>query len=318
MKKRTLLAALTCVAVSAMTLSTTVAAADYPDKEAKIVIPYKPGGATDIIYRVTSTNAEKAFGQSIVPINQNGAGGVKGARFVKDSKNDGYTLLAGHDFLFTTYYGGLSTFSTGAFEPICLLTQTPNILTIRPDLPFTDFKGMVEYAKANPGKLSITYSPASTGTLFFNELFKRAGVDIKLFRVVTINGTGPQVTNVLGGHVDIVMGNVPSVLEYAKEGKLRMIAVSAAKRLDACPEVPTFNEMGIKFEYATNRGVFAPKGTPKSVIDKVAAAYKVSCETQDTITKVKNLGSIVAYKNPAEYAAFLSEQDAMYKVSLKK
>ncbi|MCF0254453.1 MAG: tripartite tricarboxylate transporter substrate binding protein [Duodenibacillus sp.] len=311
LKKTALTLALACACCAQ-------ALAAYPEKEAKIVIPYKPGGATDIIYRVTSSGAEPSFGQSIVPVNQSGAGGVKGARFVKDAPADGYTLLAGHDFLHTTYYGNLSKFSIEAFEPVCLLTQTPNILTIRPGLPFKDFKGMCEYAKANPGKVAISYSPASTGTLFFAELFKRAGVDAKLFRVVTINGTGPQVTNLLGGHVDAVMGNVPSVLEYAKEGKLIMLGVSADKRLDACPDVPTFKEMGIDFSYANNRGVFAPKGTDKAVVNKIAASYKASLDNPEVSKRIFGLGSIPAYMGPAEYKAFLEGQDALYKANFKK
>lgn len=295
-----------------------VLAAGYPDHEAKVVIPFKPGGATDIIYRVTSSAAEATFGSSIVPVNMGGAGGVKGARFVLDAPADGYTLLAGHDFLFTTYYGGLAKFSYTAFEPVCLLTQTPNIIVFRKGLPFSDLKGMVEYAKANPGKLSITYSPASTGTVFFSHLFKLLGVDAKLFRVVTINGTGPQIRAVLGGHVDIAMGNVPSALEYAKAGQLTMIATSAEKRLEACPEVPTLKELGVDMTYATNRGIFVVKGTDKAVIDKIAQSYKVALDNPETIKKIESLGSLAAYMDPAAFSAFMAEQDKMYKATFAK
>lgn len=306
--------------LTALSLSSLVCAAEaaYPEHEAKVVIPFKPGGATDIIYRVTSSAAEGTFGASIVPVNMGGAGGVKGARFVKDAPADGYTLLAGHDFLFTTYYGGLSKFTYQAFEPVCLLTQTPNILTVREGLPFSDFRGMVEYAKQNPGKLSITYSPASTGTLFFEELFRRAGVDKKLFRVVTINGTGPQIRALLGGHVDIAMGNVPSALEYVKDGKLKLLGVSADKRLDACPDVPTFRELGVDFSYANNRGIFVVKGTSPAVVEKIAAAYKASLDNPETVKKIENLGSMAVYMGPAEFKKFLDDQDIMYKATFAK
>ncbi len=304
--------------VLGLVLSSGQTLAAYPEQEAKIVIPYKPGGATDIIYRVASGGAEKTFGQALVPVNMDGAGGVKGARFVKGTPADGYTLLAGHDFLFTTFYGKLSDFPYTVFDPVCLLTQTPNILVMRNGLPFSDWKGMLEYAKANPGKLSITYSPASTGTLFFDRILCLVGVDKKLFRVITINGTGPQIRAVLGGHADLAMGNVPSALSYAREGKLKMLAVSSEKRLDACPELPTFKELGVNFTYATNRGVFVPKGTGKAVIGKIAASYKASLEDADVRRKIADLGSIPVYMGPEDYGKFLAGQDALYRETFSK
>jgi tripartite-type tricarboxylate transporter receptor subunit TctC len=304
--------------VLGLVLSSGTALAAYPEQEAKIVVPFKPGGATDIIYRVTSGGAEKTFGKSIVPVNMDGAGGVKGARFVKGAPADGYTLLAGHDFLLTTYHGKLADFTYTAFEPVCLLTQTPNILVTRNGLPFKDWKGLIDYARANPGKLSVTYSPSSTGTLFFDQIFRLAGLDKSLFRVITINGTGPQIRAILGGHADIAMGNVPSALSYAREGKLSMIAVSSEKRLDACPDLPTFKELGVNFTYATNRGVFAPKGTDKSVVDKIAASYKASLDDADVRKKIYDLGSVPVYMGPQDYAKFLAGQDAMYSESFKK
>lgn len=315
MFKKTVLALGT---VLGLVLSSGTAFAAYPEQEAKIVVPFKPGGATDIIYRVTSEGAEKTFGKSIVPVNMDGAGGVKGARFVKGAPADGYTLLAGHDFLLTTYHGKLSDFTYTAFEPVCLLTQTPNILVMRAGLPFSDWKGLVAYAKANPGKLSITYSPSSTGTLFFDQIFRLAGVDKKLFRVITINGTGPQIRAILGGHADLAMGNVPSALTYAREGKLSMIAVSSEKRLESCPDLPTFKELGVNFTYANNRGVFAPKGTDKAAVDKLAESYKAALADPAVRKKIFDLGSVPAYMGPGDYAKFLAGQDALYRETFGK
>ena len=291
----------------------TVLASSYPAKEVKLVVPFKPGGATDIIYRVTSQAAAGAFGKPIVLVNMNGAGGVKGARFVKAAKPDGYTILAGHDLLFTTYYGKLSDFPYTAFEPVCLLTSTPNILVARPGLPFKDFKGLVDYLKKNPGKLTVTYSPASTGTVFFEKVLALAGVSPKSVRLVTINGTGPQMRAVLGGNVDLAMGNVPSALSFAKEKKLVMLAVASEKRLEACPDVPTLKELGVNFSYGANRGVFVPKGSPKDAVEKLAAAYRTALSDPGVKKKIHDLGSLPVYKGPKEYAEFLAGQDKLYK-----
>ena len=294
------------------------ASAAWPAKEIKLIIPFTPGGATDAIFRVTASGAEKVLGQTLVPVNMGGAGGSKGARFVKESKPDGYTILAGHDFLFTTYYGGLADFNYDAFEPVCLLTMTPNILAVHKDAPFNTFQEMVAYAKANPGKLSLTYSPASTGTLFFETLFETAKVDINLFRIVSINGTGPQVTNLLGKHVDLVMGNIPSIFEFVKDGRLKMLGVSHDKRLELIPDVPTFKELGMDFSFAVNRFIFVPKGTPREHIAALEKAYAISAKDPEVIKKIDDLGTLVVYKDSAEVAAFLKEQDVMYKKVFKK
>ena len=317
MQRRTMiLGAAGAAALSSLPFQAALASS-FPEKEVKLIVPFKPGGATDIIYRVTSEAAVKTFGKPIVIVNMGGAGGSKGARFVKGAPPDGYTALAGHDFLFTTYYGKLSNFQYTAFEPVCLLTQTPNIIVARPGLPFRDFHGLVEYLKKNPGKLTVTYSPASTGTLFFKQVFALAGVPESAARVVTINGTGPQIRAVLGGNVDIAMGNVPSALSFAKEKKLVMLAASSEKRLEACPEVPTLKELGVNFTFATNRGVFLPKGAPAEAVEKLAAAYRSALADPGVQKKIRDLGSIPEYKKPRDYAEFLKGQDRLYRESFK-
>ena len=198
------------------------AIAGFPEKEVKLIIPYKPGGATDTIFRVVINKSKKFLGKPIVPINMGGASATKGSRFVKKAKPDGYVILGHHDGISTVYHSGMTDFSFDAFEPICLLTSTPNILTVNYDSPYNSLKDIIDFAKANPGKMNFTFSAGSTSYYFFINLFNKIGADPDWFRQVPINGTGKQIKSLLGKHVDLVMTNVPSALQYVKEKKLKL------------------------------------------------------------------------------------------------
>lgn len=294
------------------------AMAAFPEKEVKFIIPYKPGGGTDAIFRVIIQSAQEFLGEPIVPINMAGAGATKGSRFVKGANPDGYTILGHHDGIATAFYSGVTDFSFDAFEPVSLVTQTPNFLIANNEFEFSTFSEIFNYAKANPGKLTYTFTSGSTSYYFIVNLMKAAGGDHDWFRQVPIVGTGNQMKNLLGKHVDLAMGNIPSALEYTKEKKLKFIAVANADRLEQTPDIPTFKELGIDFTASTSRGIFAPKGTPKDVIKALDEAIKKACETEEVKSKIAKMGSVLIYKSSAEFDQFLKELDASYKKAIKK
>ncbi len=317
--RKTLKATGVLLLISAVTvLGVAPALAGFPDKEVKLIIPYKPGGATDTIFRVVIDKAQDALGKPIVPINMGGASATKGSRYVKKAKPDGYVILGHHDGISTVYHSGMTDFSFDAFEPICLLTSTPNILTVHYESPYNSLQEIIDFAKANPGKMNFTFSAGSTSYYFFINLFKKAGADPDWFRQVPINGTGRQIKSLLGKHVDLVMTNIPSALQYVKEKKLKFIALAHDERLPQVPDLTTFKETGIDFVQATNRGVFAPKGTSADRVSVLNDAFKKACEDKALQDKIFQMGSLLVYKPPKEFAAYLKKLDDFYGSAIQK
>jgi tripartite-type tricarboxylate transporter receptor subunit TctC len=316
MQKRTLLAA--AMAACALASFNCAQAADaWPAHEIKFVIPFAPGGATDVVFRVISEAAEKELGKPIVPMNMGGAGGSKGSTFVKSQKPDGYTLLGGHEFLMTTKYGGMVDFGLEAFEPVCTLTMTPLTLSAGSHVPYKTYQEMIDFVKANPGKMIITMTPASVGYVFWKQVAEKAGLDVdKSFRTVVINGVGPQTKSILGAHVDATAADVPSHLEYVKDGRIRILAVTHDKRLPQIPDVPTAKEAGYDINLGVTRAIFAPKGTPKEIVDKIADAYKKACSDPAVIKKIEDMGNLMTYMDAAQTAEFFAKQDKVYRDSL--
>ncbi len=287
--------------------------AAYPEKEIKLVVPYAPGGASDAIFRVMADNLSKTLNKPVVVVNMGGASASKGTRFVKDSKPDGYTIGGINETLYTAHYAGITEYDYTALTPICLLTKTPNFLVTYADAPFNNLKELFEYAKANPGTLRITYTPSSIAQVFFQGLLKNAGVSEDLFRSIGINDTGNQIKNLLGKHVDLVMGGITSAMEYVKDGRLKFLGVANETRLDSAPDVPTFEEQGVKWYNGTNRGLAGPLNFPQEALDTIAAAFKKICSDPEFIAKMKTMGCAVQYLSPADYKEYIIKADAIYK-----
>ncbi len=295
------------------------AAEAYPSHEVKLIIPFAPGGATDVVFRVISEAAEAKLGKPIVPMNMGGAGGSKGSTFVKGAKADGYTLLGGHEFLMTTKYGGMVDFGLEAFEPVCTLAATPFTVTAGAHVPYNNYQEFVEFVKKNPGKAIIGMTPASVQYVFWSEVARTGGFELgKDLRVVIINGSGAQNKALLGKHIDLASGDVPSNFEYVKDGRMKFLAVSNPTRVAQIPNVQTQKEAGYDVNLAVTRGVFAPKGTPKDVIDKVAKAYEAACKDPAVIKKIQDLGNEMLYLNPEETRDYFGKLDVIYKAAFEQ
>ena len=315
MKKRQFLAACS-LALALGSISPSFAAEQFPAREVKLIIPFAPGGATDVVFRVISEAAEAHLGKSIVPMNMGGAGGSKGSMFVKGQKADGYTLLGGHEFMMTTHYGGMVDFGLEAFEPVCTLAATPFTVTAGTHTPYKSYPELIDYVKKNPGKVVLGMTPASVQYVFWSEVARTAGFDMnKAFRVVIINGSGPQVKAILGKHIDMVSGDVPSNIEYVKDGRMQFLAVSNQNRVPQIPNVPTQKELGYDVNLAVTRAVFAPKGTPKDVVDKIAKAYEMACKDPTVIKKIEELGNEMLYLNAQQTKEHFGKLNEIYKAA---
>ncbi|WP_141243399.1 Bug family tripartite tricarboxylate transporter substrate binding protein [Vreelandella boliviensis] len=310
---------------STFTLSTTLAAiglassmafastaqADYPEQDIRLIIPYGPGGATDILFRLISQEAEKTLGESIVPVNMAGAGATLGSRNVKDADPDGYTLLGSHDTIALSKLAGTVDYSFDAFEPIALLTQTINIPTAHANHPVQSADEIADYVSENPGQVRFSMIPSSTDHFFWAQFFQETGIDMADVRLVGYPDTGQQVSALMAEEVDFAMFNLPSGGAFFEDGTFRALGIAHPERLESMPDVATLREQGIEMDHSTSRGIFAPKGTPQEVLDTIADAYEQALENEEVQSRIENeFGSVVRFLAGDDYQAFLDENEA--------
>ncbi|HSF47378.1 MAG TPA: tripartite tricarboxylate transporter substrate binding protein, partial [Burkholderiales bacterium] len=264
----TLLAALTLGSGSAFAQSP---ATNYPNKAIRFVVPYTPGGTTDILARIIAAELTKNWGQQVFVDNRPGAGGNIGTGFVAKADPDGYTIVMGAistHAINPSLYKNIPYDHIKDFAPVTRVGLLPNVLVVNPSLPVKTVKEFIAYGKANPGKLSYASPGTGTSLHLSGELFKSVtGVDMVH---VSYKGSAPALTDLLGGQVLAMFDNLPASLPHIKAGKLRALAVTTAKRAPALPEVPTMVEAGVPdFVVTSWFAVFVPAKTPKEIIAKL-------------------------------------------------
>lgn len=300
--------------LSALALAATAAmpatASDYPEQEIELIIPYGPGGATDVIFRLIAEEAEQYLGQSIVPVNMAGAGATRGSRHVLEADPDGYTLLGSHDTIALSNLAGMVDYSYMDFDPIALLTQTINIPSTYPDHPIQSADDIADYVEENPGEVRFSMIPTSTDHFFWAQFFEAADIDMDDIGFVSYDDTGSQVSALMAGDIDFAMLNLPSGGSYFEDESLVPLAVAHPERLDALPDTPTLREVGIDLDNATSRGLFAPPGTPDDVIETVADAFGRALESEELQKRIdEEFGTIVNFLDGQEYIDFLEENE---------
>jgi tripartite-type tricarboxylate transporter receptor subunit TctC len=249
--------------------------AAYPDRPIKLIVPYPPGGATDVIGRILAKNLGESLGQQVLVENRGGAGGNIGAEAVAKANPDGYTLLMGavtsHSTMATLEKGKLRYDLLKDFTPVMIVGSVPLVVVVNPNVPVRTLKGLVDYAKANPDKLNYASSGAGAPQRMGAEIFqKEAGIKITH---VPYKGSGPAMTDLVAGQVNMMVETVPAALPFITAGQLRPLAVTTAKRISMLPNVPTTAESGMPaLEVSSTFGVLAPVGTPVVIIDQLNSA----------------------------------------------
>lgn len=290
-------------------LSGPVLGASYPDRPIKMIVPWAAGGDTDNIFRPFAQALQKQVGQPVVIANIGGASGVVGAREARNSPPDGYTLLAVHDFIHSTYYTGLSDFNWTDFEPVCLVASTPSILTASPKTKWANLKELVADAKAHPGQITVGASLGSTSH-FFPAIFEK---EAKLkFKYVSYDGLAQRMNAILGGHTDLTDGNLTQKGKV-DAGQLRFLAIGTEKRSPELPNLPTFKELGYNVVYAVSRGILVPKGTPAAATASLENSCAKAGKDSAFAASMKSQGTDVRHLDGKQYAQFLKELDTMYK-----
>ena len=286
------------------------AQAAYPDKPIKIIIGFPAGGPLDAHLRLLVERLQYALGQTVIVDYKAGAGGTVGAQFVAQSPPDGYTLLlanTGTMVINPAIYTKAPYDTLRDFQPIARTAQQPLALIVNKDVTANSLKEFVAYAKANPGKLN--YGSAGNGGIshLVSEMLKS---ETGIFMVhIPFKGSAPAFTDLIAGHVQFMAESVPQAANYAKQGKVKALAVTSAKRNPALPNTPTVIETGVaNLEVVGFYGILAPKGTPADVTMKLSQAFKDTLESPEIQKKMIEQGADPAYLNADQFTKFLAAE----------
>lgn len=287
-------------------------AQDFPSKPVTIVVPFAPGGNTDIVARTVAVALGKVLGQSVIVDNRAGAGGSIGAMQVARAAPDGYTLLlCGAGVVVTVPEMVKTSYTRTSFAPLGLVNKGSMVLLARKnETRFKNFKELAAYARSSEGKLIAAHS--GPGTPNHLALLQLENVLKAKFTVVSYKGSGPALIDLIGGQVDVHFDQVSSSLQHIKGGTLQPLAVLGPTQDPSLPGVPTVAELGFgEIDGTTYVGVLAPSGTPKAVQDKLAAALAQAVKDPQTVNSARELGSVAYSSTPQEFARLLDAEYAL-------
>jgi tripartite-type tricarboxylate transporter receptor subunit TctC len=301
---RSLFLALVCATAAS------AVAQPFPAKEVQIIIPYAPGGATDLVFRALAASSQQYLGKAVVVVNRAGGGGAVGFTEAAQAKPDGYTLASVITPVTILPHQVKTAFTYESFEPILNVVQDPAMLQVRADAAWKTLNEFIDYARKNPGMITVGNSGAGGGVHLIAVAFERAaGVR---FNHIPFAGGGPSVTALLGGHVHAVSVSPPEGIAHVKAGKLRIIALFSAERMADFPDVPTVSEQGVNFVMGQWRGLAAPKGTPPEVIKVLHDAFRRGMDDPTFMKNAADMSVVLSYVGPADFGRMMAADHARY------
>jgi tripartite-type tricarboxylate transporter receptor subunit TctC len=300
------------IAVAALAAAfTSVQAQDFPTRPITLVIPFAPGGSTTIVGRGVAEKMSTLLGEKIIVDNRPGAGGTVGTRAVAKSEPDGYTLLLGYTGTLAigpSLYKNVGYDPRKDFAPIGMIGNAPNSLVVNPSFPAKTLAELIAYAKANPGTVNFGSAGAGTASHITGEYFARAA-GITLVHI-PYKGTGPALTDLLGGHIPMAFAPIPASHTNVTAGKLRALAVTSTQRSGLLPDVPTIAESGLPgFDASLYYGLAAPAGTPRPIIDKLNKALRDALASDEVKRQLGNDGTDITPGSPEDYAALIDKDE---------
>jgi tripartite-type tricarboxylate transporter receptor subunit TctC len=309
------------VLASICLLTSAVAFAEYPEKQITMVVPYAPAGSTDVMGRMLAQTMSKNLGQPVVVDNTGGAGGTIGALRVVRAPADGYTILF-HNMAQAAspaLYSKLAYDPVVDFAPIGMVNDVPMVLVARKDFPANSLQGLIDYIKANPGKLNFANAGiGSTSNLC--EVLMKSSLAAN-WTSVSYKGTGPALNDLLAGQVDVICDQPASTLQHIKGGNLKALAVATKERISSLPQTPTFSQSGMPgFELTVWHGLYAPKGTPKPVIDRLVASLGAALKDPILAQRFNEMDAMIvppSSATPTYLAKFLKGDVERWKIALK-
>jgi tripartite-type tricarboxylate transporter receptor subunit TctC len=286
---------------------------DYPTKAVRMIVPFAPGGASDVVARILSPGLIKELGQQIVVDNRGGASGNIGVEVAARAAADGYTLLLGNIGAMAINPGLFPKFPISPVRDFIAVTQVvdvPTALVIHPSVPVKSVKEFIEYAKGRPGKLNFgTAGPGSNGRLEMELFMRQAG--IHLVHVPYKGGAGAAAIGLLSAEVQCSFQSLASVMTHVNAGKLKVLGIAAAQRVAALPDTPIMPELGYaNMKSGSWQGVYAPAGTPRPIVEKLHAVFTKVLSDAEVIKRLNNNGAeVITSKSPEEFAAFMKMEN---------
>jgi tripartite-type tricarboxylate transporter receptor subunit TctC len=294
-------------------------AQSFPSRPITLVIPFAPGGSTSIVGRGIADKMSELLGEKVVVDNRPGAGGTVGTKAVAKSEPDGYTLVLGYTGTLAigpSLYKNVGYDPRKDFAPIGLIGNAPNSLVVHPSFPAKTVAELIAYAKANPGKVNFGSAGAGTASHITGEYFARsAGITLVH---IPYKGTGPALTDLLGGHIPMAFAPIPASHPNVSAGKLRALAVTSATRSGLLPDVPTMAEAGLSdFDASLYYGLAAPVGTPRPVIDKLNKVLREALASDEVKRQLGADGTDITPGTPEDYAAFIDKDEKKWSQLVK-
>jgi tripartite-type tricarboxylate transporter receptor subunit TctC len=314
MKSVRLLVVLALLAVSVNSVLAQPVSAEFPNRPLRYIVPFPPGGSTDIVARIVAAPLSETLGRQVVIDNRGGAGGTVGAEIAARATPDGHTLFACNIASLAVspaLYKKLGYDPVGGFAPVGLIGSTPNCLVVHPSVPAATIAEFISLAKARPGKLNYGSAGVGTSPQLSMELFKMTA-QIELVHIA-YKGAGPAVADLLGGHIQAMFATLPSVMGAIRAGKIRVLGVTSAARSPDLSDVPTIAESGMPgFEVISWQGLCTPAGVPRPILERIRAALVATLELPDTKRQLADQGQQPTPMTAEKFAAFIRAERAKW------
>ena len=318
MKQRTvnrILAVLALAASPMLFASAAVASDSYPDRPLQMVVPYPPGGPTDIVARIAAAEMSKFLKQSIIVDNRSGASGMIGAEYVSQAKPDGYTYLANASLqvINPSVYPSMKYDAMNDFKPITQLVSVPLVLVVPKNSPFNSVNDIIAFARKNPKKLDFGSAGNASSQQLSGELLKiLAHIDMQH---IPYRGSSPALTDLIGNQLDLMFDSMPSAMPFIKSGQLKALAVTTLDPVEALPGVPTVAKAANlpEFDVSTWYGLWAPKGTPDAIVNKLWEAASRALKQPAIIAQYEKIGAQPVASDPATFKTFNESEFAKWR-----
>lgn len=288
---------------------------DFPTKPLTIIVPFSAGGSSDTGARIISEVAEKYLGQKVLVENRPGGGGVIGQTAAANAKPDGYTLLMMTTSVALNPLMSKTTYDLESFTPIVQQVFDPDYIIIRSDLPYSNWEELVEYAKENPGKVKVGNTGAGTADALVGQyVTELSGIDVKH---IPFDGDAKVTAALLGGHVDVFVGNLMAVMNQIESGEVKVILNLTGERSEEMPDVPTAKDKGMDVNSGGWRGLGVPSDTPEEIIEFLRDKFGKAVQDPDQLEKMEKVGIKSIYRSGEDFGEFIKKQAEMYKSVLK-
>ena len=312
-------ASVACAVATALPAAPAQAQTTYPAKPIRIVVPFAPGGTSDILARSIGQKLTEVWGQSMIVENRTGANGNVGADFVAKAQPDGYTMLlsdVGALSINPSVYPNMPYDPVKDFAPVIMISYSPHVLGVHPSVPVHNIKELIDYAKANPGKMNFANSGTGGAPHLAAIAFaQRTGIQ---WTYIPYKGGSQAVADVAGGQANVIMNGMLATYPTVKSGRIRGLAVSSAQRVASAPELPTIAELLPGFETGSYQGLLAPGGTPRDIVVKVNAEITKILATQEMRDKLASQGTEVRSGTPESLGTFISSEKARWAQVIKE